>query len=135
MALRTPPSTALIVDGDEILRDTICALLDDAGYTVLEAETPVAAMATLCTFPHAIVLIFSNTEPVDHPALRFFTEIAATPALATRHAYLYLTTTPKAMPPALTRVLAQVGAPTLAKPFELQPLLDAVALAVAQLPS
>lgn len=135
MAQRTPPSIVLIVDGNDDIRSTLRALLEDEGYTVLEAETPSEVMATLLAVPDCIVVLFSNTEPTDHPALTFFTDIAANPALATRHAYIYLTTIPHLVSPALAVVLATLGAPILAKPFDIARLLAAVATAAARLSS
>ncbi len=132
MAEQTPPQTVLMVETDRDIRLAVRDLLEVEGYTVLEATRPDEALATLVAKPDCVVLIFSNSAPQDHEALAFFSDIAADPDLASRHAYLYLTTTPHHMLPALVRVLAALEAPIVTKPFEIIPLVETVAAAAQQ---
>ena len=115
-----PRSPVFVVEADTELRETLRDLLEDDGYAVLEAGNPNEALALLCALPTSVVLIVSNAEWSGRRELTFFTAIAAAPVLAAQHAYIYLTTTPERTLPVRIAILERLGAPILAKPFEIR---------------
>ncbi len=119
----------LIADTDEAIRAAIRDLLEAGGYTVIEANTSAGALAILADCPDCLILLYSNSTPHGQDALEFFSVIAHDPILATRHVYLYLSTSPERSLPALDEVLATLGVSMLAKPFDVDQLLTAIAAA------
>lgn len=133
MTLDSLLSPVFVVEADTDLRETLRDLLEDDGYAVLEAGNPNEALALLCALPTSVVLIVSNAEWSGRRELTFFTAIAAAPVLAAQHVYIYLTTTPERTLPVLIAILERLGAPILAKPFEIRTWEDTVAAAATTL--
>ncbi|MGH2485610.1 MAG: response regulator [Ktedonobacterales bacterium] len=123
----------LVVDDDASIRDLVRMVLEDEGYAVHEAVDGQAALDFLRAFaPPAVVLVDGFMPRLS--GLELLAIIAREPALAQRHAYILATgsseiavplggTQPTAMPVRL-----------LAKPFDIQALLEVVATAAATLP-
>ncbi len=132
MAQQARAQAALIIDSDADIRLAVRDLLEEAGYVVVEAATPNDGMAMLRAREDCTVVVFSNSEPQDAPALSFFQEVATETDLATGHAYLYLTTTPHVMLSELKAVLAAMHVPVVSKPFEIMPMLNSVAAVVRE---
>ena len=130
-ALSPVRSPVFVVEADTDLRETLRDLLEDDGYSVLEAGHPCEALALLRALHTSVVLIVSNAEWSGRRELTFFAVIAAAPVLAAQHAYIYLTTTPERTLPALIAILERLGTPILAKPFEIRTWEDTVAAATA----
>ena len=77
----TPPRpTILLVEDDDLLRDSFAILLDDAGYDVLTAGTAAAAVETaLARHPSLVIL---DLGLPDRPGLEVVRELRAEPTLA-----------------------------------------------------
>jgi DNA-binding response OmpR family regulator len=116
----------LVVERDEDIARMLAEVLAFAGYTVLESTSPDEALSTLRSTPERLLTIFSNSCPGNDEAMAFFTQVVADGTLAWRHTYLYLTTDPTELPRALRATLRALGAPVIAKPFELDTLVAAI---------
>jgi CheY-like chemotaxis protein len=118
----------LLVDDDEDIRFALRALLEvEGGYTVVEASDGLAALELLRTAPDPLVVLTNHTMPhLDGPGL--LAEVLEDPILAARHVYLYMTAD-RSITPAVAHILAELDAPVLHKPFDLDALLAAVGLA------
>jgi DNA-binding NtrC family response regulator len=128
----SPAVTVLVVDKDEAIRSALGDLLEDAGYAVAEAESLHEAESLIDASPEPLVLIVGDAETYEHTGLRFFTAVAANPV--TRHAYVYLTSTPeRANLPALVERFATLENLSGDLPVELETLLAVVADAAARL--
>ena len=135
MQLPSPRTTyALIVDDDEGIRETLATLLDNEGYAVLEARDGVEALALLRVFPHALVVLLDLWMP-RLSGEGVLTAVAADSDLASRHAFVLVTAHMATGSPELQGLLAALAVPVIHKPFDIDVLLSAVAVAVRRLPS
>ena len=116
----------LIVDDDEEIRETLRFALEDDGYEVIEAPDGAVALDVLHALPYPIVVLTNHNMPrLDGPGLLSF--VREDPALAQRHAYIYMTAGNRLIPPTFARDLAELGVPVLRKPFDIEELLRMVA--------
>ena len=129
---RRAMARVVVVDGDADLRDTLRMLLEDAGYTVAECDDGLDCLRVLRASPTPLVVLLENLlrRMMGEAVLR---AVAADPCLAGRHAYVVLTTSPCALLPHTQHLPAGLSVPVIAKPFELDELLNAVAQAAGRL--
>jgi CheY-like chemotaxis protein len=122
----------LVVEDDPLFRRMLHALLDDDGYTVLDAPNGVVALDRLQHTAEPLVVVVNHQMPrLDGPGL--LRAVLADPQLYGRHAFLYTTATDGRLAPTLQRQLEELRAPLLRKPFDLVVFLDAVAAGVERL--
>lgn len=123
----------LIVDDDQGIRDALRMMLEDSGYTVLEAADGLAALRSLRTATHDMVVLLDHRMPVlDGEAV--LTAVAQDPVLSVRHAYILLTAGPMAsLPSPMCGMLDNLSATVLAKPFDMEALLSAVGAAARRI--
>jgi len=76
--MNSSPTTILLVEDDPLLRHAFRLLLEDAGYTVLEAGT--AAQALEQVYAHQPALVLLDLGLPDRPGLEVAREITANPA-------------------------------------------------------
>src|SRR5260221_9569355 len=112
----------LVVESDDDVRDVLHDLLTDAGCEVTEATTDAAALDFLAACPDSVVAVCSNQDADHHRSAAFFAQVVADERLASRHQYLMLSSTPSAIPPEMQTDLAQLHAPILSKPFDMETL-------------
>jgi CheY-like chemotaxis protein len=55
--------TVLVVDDQEVVRDVIRLTLEDAGYTVIEAESPIHAIELACVDAHIDLVVTDVVMP------------------------------------------------------------------------
>ncbi len=117
----------LVVDDDAATRDIVRLILEDAGYAVLEAASRPRALEMLQTFPRPLVVLLdlmmisrgADGETVLRAA-------QADPHLA-QHCYVVMTAHSETrFTPALRELLAATCLEVVAKPFNMDDLLDAV---------
>jgi two-component system, NtrC family, response regulator AtoC len=125
---------ALIVDDDEGIRETLATILDDEGYVVLEARDGLEALALLRVFPHALVVLLDLWMP-RLGGEDVLAAVAADSALVSRHAFVLVTANLATASPELQHLLAALAVPVVRKPFDIDVLLSAIAVAVRRLPS
>lgn len=126
------PPTALVVDDDAAIRETLHQLLEDEGYQVEQASDGVAALDALRATPRRMVVLLD----VMMPRLDGFGVLQAVTSdaeLANRHRFVVMTASASAITDGLTRLMRQVNAPALIKPFSIEQLLATLAEAVSQL--
>jgi CheY-like chemotaxis protein len=133
---RHPIVKVLIADDDTEIRATLRMALEDGGYTVIEATDGATALAVLESSAEPLVALLDYRMP----------EISGTGVVAaladdegrlqSRHALVLLTAAHAGMLSSTTAELfPQQPVPILAKPFDVDALLQAVADAARRLPS
>lgn len=117
----------VIVESDNAIRETIRYVLEEAGHTILEFRTPAEAVAFLRGSSSCYVVVFDRGVPGNGNAA-FVAAITGDELLSTRHAYICLTTAPSHLRAAESSVFERLAIPTLAKPFDITDLEEAVKL-------
>lgn len=115
----------LIVDDDGYNREALRDTLEDAGYVVEEAADGATALARLRSSPERLValvdLLMSGVN-----GFQVAQAVAADAALAAQHAYIIISGASNADSPALHVLQADLHAPFLTKPFDIDHLLAMV---------
>lgn len=124
----------LVVDDDASIRELVRMVLEDEGYAVAEAVDGQAALDLLRIFAPPAVVIVDGLMP-RLSGLELLAMIAREPALAQRHAYVLATGSSEITVPVGGTQTTAMPVRLLAKPFDLQALLEVVAAAAATLPS
>jgi CheY-like chemotaxis protein len=115
----------LIVEDDADIRDALRFALEDAGYVVYEAPSGEPAMRLLHESQrHMVVLVDLNMPGMD--GKQVLAAIAQHDTLATRHAYIVMTANEKTLPLTFVNLLANLHVPILAKPFDVEQMLEMV---------
>jgi CheY-like chemotaxis protein len=122
----------LVVDDDTAIREVLRLVLEDEGYSVVEADNGAEALALLRQSAESQVVVADHLMPIlDGPGL--VNAIAADPEVRDRIALVYITAANRMIPPALAARLNELGAPVIWKPFQLDVFLGAVARAAKRL--
>jgi CheY-like chemotaxis protein len=124
-------ANVLIVDDDAGVRETVRATLEEAGHQALEAGDGDEALTMLRASPTPLVALVD----LRMPTLDGFALLQAVDedwALADRHAYVVFSADTESLP--VVRALRSTTVVTgVAKPYEIDVLLDAVDQAAAVL--
>ncbi len=122
----------LVVDDDEAIREMLCMMLEYSNYDVLHATNGVEALEALRTSTTRFVVLLDMFMPkLDGRAVLH--AVATDPHLSTFHSYILLSADPDLHSFTLDTTPA-FSVPVIAKPFELDLLLDTVAQAAQQTP-
>ncbi|HKW21491.1 MAG TPA: response regulator [Ktedonobacterales bacterium] len=124
----------LVVDDDASIRDLVRMVLEDEGYAVAEAADGQAALDLLRVFAPPAVVIVDGFMP-RLSGLELLAIVAREPGLAWRHAYVLATGSSEIAVPLGGTQATAMPVRLLAKPFDIQTLLEVVAAAAATLPS
>jgi CheY-like chemotaxis protein len=117
----------LVVDDDLDLRAVLRAILEDNGHAVSEAGDGLRALEQLRGSHWPFVVLLDLHMPLlDGAAV--LGAVAGDRALAQRHRYMLVTGSAQTLPLALGTLLACLDVPLVQKPFDLEALLDLVAL-------
>lgn len=111
----------LVLDGDEAIRASLRLLLEETGYTVIEAPDGKSALNVLSASPDCVVVLF-DLVPVSPAGMQFLTRAAQLPQ---HHSYICMTTSPT-LSQQTQELLARLVAPVLTKPFDVDHLLEVV---------
>jgi CheY-like chemotaxis protein len=104
-----------------------------AGYTVFVAPDGKPALERMRTHPAGLVVLLDLMMPgMDGCAV--LQALAADVPLAAKHACLLMTAAKETLPGRVRQLLQQLQVPVVAKPFDLDRLLQAVEQAAAKLP-
>lgn len=124
-------ATVLIIDDDNSIRAVERSALEEAGHSVLEARDGAEALRTLRAAEHPLVALVDLMMP-GVSGFELLQSVADESALARRHAYVVVTANATSLPvvQALRSSFVLEG---IAKPFDLDTLLDAVDHAAAAL--
>lgn len=119
----------LVVDADPELCNIVSTVLTDEGYRVQTAGDGKAALAIMRARGTRLLILLGLRLP-HVTGLAVLEAVAANPALARRHAIIMMTGAVELASHGRVKVLRdRLGIALLAKPFSLQQLLDAVAVA------
>jgi CheY-like chemotaxis protein len=115
-----------IVDDDPGIREVLRSALEAEGYIVIEAADGVSALERLRASPCPLIVLLDLSMPrLDGAGV--LEAVTREQALAQRHRFVLVTANPLPLPPALYTLLASLEVPLLAKPFDVDILLDMVA--------
>jgi CheY-like chemotaxis protein len=115
----------LVVDDDPPIRDTLRFLLEDVGYTVVEAPDGVVALRVLRASAAPMVVLLDVMMPRLN-GYQVLAAVAGDPCLS-RHTFIMLTASPRPRAVTLADLWRQVSVPILQKPFDVDELLQLVA--------
>lgn len=121
----TPPHI-LVVDDDQEIRETLRQALEDEGYEVYEAEDGAEALDILrqSVQPFVVVLDLRMPRLTGDALLR---RVSRKEHLPAQHTFLLVTANHELLSPVSLRLLERMDVPVVAKPFDLDQLLDLVA--------
>jgi CheY-like chemotaxis protein len=122
----------LVVDDDDLIRETVTAALEDDGYIVTEARDGAAALNILYACSEPMVILLDLRMPKLDGA-EVLAAVAADHRLAKQNAFILVTADNKTITLTFAHLLAQLEVPVLKKPFDLDELLDLVADAAGRL--
>ena len=118
----------LVVDDSADIRETVRLALEDDGYTVLEAEDGQTALDILRHTERGMVVLVDHLMPgID--GLAMLGIVSAEPSLAERHVYVMLTADGRKGFMDMPGNSDAWSVPIVAKPFDLEELLDVVSRA------
>jgi CheY-like chemotaxis protein len=120
----------LIVDDDTPTRDTLRAVLEDGGHAVSEATGGENGLELLRKAPAPVIVLLDQLMPMlDGEGV--LEQVAGAGKELRRHAFVLLTAGAHRLSPRLAELLSTLGVPVVAKPFDIDALLAAVAAASA----
>jgi CheY-like chemotaxis protein len=122
---RTPSIKVLVVDDDRAIRDVARLVLEDAGYTVMEAANGVAALHLLRSHQQPLVVLLDDLMP-ELDGLGVLRAAAADLCIAHRCSFILMTGSARLLSPALAPELGPLRVQLLPKPFDADVLLDRV---------
>lgn len=122
----------LVVEDDEGTRAVIGSALEDAGYVVAEASDGLGALEVLKVSPYSMVVLLDYWMP-RVGGEKVIEAVMADATLAARHRFVLVTATPEILPPNFARQLAALDVPVVAKPFDMDTLLNTVLKVAARL--
>lgn len=126
------PAYVLVVDDDRSIRETLRCVLEDEGYTVLEAPDGVAALDVLRSSPTPSVVLLDLMMPrLD--GVGVLNAVARDQRLASQNAYIVITANRFRLDRKATTLLSDLHVPVVPKPFDMDSLLDSVASAVRRI--
>lgn len=130
LLLRAP--MICVIEDDEAIRQTVRALLEDEGYQVVEAADGLAGYQLLRTAPAPLVAVVDHKLP-RMDGCNLLELVAQDEELRARHAFIFLTASPRRAEEDCGESLDELGAPLVAKPFDIDELLAPVAEAAQRL--
>ncbi len=121
----------LVVDDDEPIREMLCMMLESSDYDVLHATNGVEALELLRTSSTRLVVLLDMFMPKldGRGVLR---AVVADSRLFTFHSYILLSADPD-LRTFTTETSPSFSVPVVAKPFEIDDLLQAVDQAVQRI--
>lgn len=123
---------ALVVDDDAAIRETLHQLLEDEGYFVAQASDGVIALETLRSTPDRMVVLLDVMMPrLDGRGV--LEAVTDDGRLMRQHRFVVMTAAANTLSGPLMRLMRQVDAPALIKPFSIDRLLALVSEAASQL--
>jgi CheY-like chemotaxis protein len=130
--METPVTQVLTVDDSDTTRQLMRAMLEPAGYAVIEAEDGLQALQALraATRPGVVLLDYQMPNMDGGELLQV---VAREGAPLSEHEYIIISAHTGTFPPDLIDLLRQLSIRIFPKPFEREMLLTVVAQAVERL--
>ena len=123
--------TVLVVEDDRDTREALHFLLEDAGYTVAEAADGLEGLAAIQTSTVPLVVLLDLDLP-KRSGLEVLQTVARDRRLFAFHAIAVMTAMSPNHYQAANEICAKLSTPLVAKPFDIDTLLDLVASAAGQ---
>lgn len=123
----------LVVDDDEAIRETLRFVLEDAGYSVVEAENGLEALDILYASDEPLVVLLDLRMPRLSGA-GVLGVVAEDEELASRHAFVLVTANPYPFSRPFALMIERLGVATVSKPFDIDDVLEVVARASCRVP-
>lgn len=120
----------LVVDDDALIRSTLCDLLASEGFTVYEAPDGVRAVERLRAHPASLVVLLDWQMP-GLDGVQVLHALARDQPVVHRHRFILLTAQPREAQ--AQTFPADVDVHVMAKPFDVDALLQAVSDEAAHL--
>jgi CheY-like chemotaxis protein len=122
----------LVVDDDVTIRETLRFVLEDAGFTVVEAATGLSTLEVLRSSPEPLVVLLDQLMP-GMDGTDILRVVAQDTSLASRHAFVLVTASSHiAQIEAALHALPNVAVPLVRKPFNVDRLLATVETAAGR---
>lgn len=137
VAAPQPPAcrTILVVDDDRDIRVLQRFILEESGYSVLEARDGYEALATLRANGTGRLIVLLDYRMPRMDGWELMRAVMDDAALAGRHTFALVTANVDSLPPSFLTLLEEQAIPILAKPFHLDDLDALVQLCVARGPT
>jgi|SRR5215470_16561403 len=123
----------LLVDDDEAIRETLRFILEDAGYSVVEATNGLEALDVIYTSVEPLVVLLDIVMPRLSGA-GVLGVVAEDEQLATQNAFVLVTANPSPFPKPFTLLTERLCVAIVNKPFDIDDVLTAVTEACHRLP-
>lgn len=131
-AKRNAPPLVAVIEDDGAIRETLRTLLEDAGYSVIEAKDGQAGYDLLRQHDKRLIALIDHKMPrMDGCDLLHLVEHDE--ILRARHTFIFVTASPKRAVEDCGDTLEELEIPMVAKPFHIDEVLDAVADAATRL--
>ena len=115
----------LVADDDQMIRETLRFVFEDANYSVLEAGDGLVALARLRASREPLVVVLDLMMPrLD--GVGVLQAVANDPALCERHTFVLITANMVSFPPEFSQLLASLSVSVVRKPFDIDVVLDTV---------
>lgn len=122
----------LVADDDEAIRETIRFILEESGYFVREAADGLEALNTLRQHPRPRVVLLDLMMPrLD--GVSVLHAVTSDPALDGQNRFIVISANLSTFAPSVRSLLMRTEAEVLAKPFDIDVLLDTVDRAARRL--
>lgn len=125
-------ATVCVIEDDADIRTVVRLLLEEEGYQVLEAANGLDGLALLQASPERLVAVVDHRLPAMD-GCDLLEIVAQDAALRARHAFILVTASPRQAEEDCGETLEDLGAPVVAKPFNIDEIVDAVAEAVQRI--
>lgn len=124
--------TVCVIEDDAATREALGMLLEDAGYRVLEAANGQAGYALLRASKTRLIALIDHKMPVMD-GCDLLSLVEQDEELRARHIFLMVTASPNRAEEDCGETLQELDVPLVAKPFQIDEVLDAVADAAQRL--
>lgn len=124
--------TICVIEDDRGIREALRALLEDAGYHVIEAADGLEGYRLLQKTPDRLVALVDHKMP-QMDGCDLLELVAKDDVLRTRHEFIFVTASPRRAEEDCGETMEDLSASLLSKPFHIDDVLDAVAKAAERI--
>ncbi|HEX9036603.1 MAG TPA: response regulator [Ktedonobacterales bacterium] len=114
-----------LIEDDDATRQTVRELLEEEGYEVTEAPDGLAGWTLLNTSTQRMVVVLDHRLPAMD-GCDLLELVAHDERLRDQHAYVFMTASPIAAQDDCESAISDVNATVMAKPFNIDELVEAV---------
>lgn len=132
--MTVPSVTVLVIDDEDVIRNSVRLILEDAGYDVCEAADGRAGLSVLRAATSPMVVLLDLMMP-RMSGVSLLREVSADPSLAARHAFILFTAARAFRAETLVFYLPGRRLFEVPKPFAIEELVATVERAAQELGS